>query len=328
MNKRTKNLMIMIGICVICFGAYGISMAVQSGGREEEPEKKAEMLWNISSEDITDISYVYNENEAVELSCSDGKWEYEKDDTFALNQTMAGDMADALAGAEILQKIDEADVDLFSFGLEVPSMTIDFQDAEGIAHSLAFGNYNTAAEACYAQKEDDNSVYMISTDVMSAFKYELYDLLVLDTIPSVSADCVSGVEVSRDGNIYEYTYQIEEKESSEEVVWYVSKNRGEKEKCDSDEFTEYVDNILGIVSEGAVNYNAGSRESLEKDYGITDCYVKVDYVNDETDETDEELSYTLRFGGNDGDGGVYMTVGDSCMVQIVSENTVNEIFGE
>lgn len=276
MNKRTKNLMIMIGICVICFGAYGISMAVQSGGKEEEPEKKAEMLWNISSEDITDISYVYNENEAVELSCSDGKWEYEKDDTFALNQTMAGDMADALAGAEILQKIDEADVDLFSFGLEVPSMTIDFQDAEGIAHSLAFGNYNTAAEACYAQKEDDNSVYMISADVMSAFKYELYDLLVLDTIPSVSADCVSGVEVSRDGNIYEYTYQIEEKESSEEVVWYVSKNRA-------------------------------------------------DYVND---ETDEELSYTLRFGGNDGDGGVYMTVGDSCMVQIVSENTVNEIFGE
>lgn len=339
-NKRTRNFFLMLGICALCFAAYGISVLVQKE-EEEAPGEKNELLWNISSDDITHISYVYNENDAVELSCSDGEWNYAQDSSFALNKTMAGDMADALAGAEIEQKIEEEDADLLSFGLEVPSMTISFEDAEGAGHSLIFGNYNTAAQAYYAQKEDDGSVYMISAEVMSPFQYELYDLLVLDEIPAVAADYVSGVEVSWDGNIYVYTYEIEEAETTEEetteetqdteeeteaaeeVVWYVSRNGGEKEKCDSEEFAEYVDNILSIVSLGAVNYNAGSEESLRNDYGITDHYVKVDYVNY---ETDEDLSYILRFGGNDGDGSVYMTVGDSTMVQLASEDTVEEIF--
>ena len=338
MNKRGKNLLIMAGVCVICFAGYGISTGIQKDGDADndtvETQDKSNTIWDLTSEDITNISYVYNENEAVKLSCKDHSWSYETDESFALNQDMAETMAKTLAEADIQQTIEEKDVDLLNFGLEVPALTVDFTEKDGTVHSLSFGNDNTAAEGYYVQKEDDNNVYIVSADVIGSFQYELYDLLVLDEIPQIEADYVSGMEVSYGGDIYSYTYSIEnvekteetdesdETEESEEVVWYVSVNGGEKEKCGTDEFATYADYALSIVSDGAADYNAGSEQNLKDTYGIDGDYLKIDYVDS---ETDEDLSYTLHFGNSDGNGEIYMTVGDSLMVQKADENTVKQI---
>ena len=173
MNKRGKNLLIMAGVCVICFAGYGISTGIQKDGDADndtvETQDKSNTIWDLTSEDITNISYVYNENEAVKLSCKDDSWSYETDESFALNQDMAETMAKTLAEADIQQTIEEKDVDLLNFGLEVPTLTVDFTEKDGTVHSLSFGNYNTAAEGYYVQKEDDNNVYIVSADVIGSF---------------------------------------------------------------------------------------------------------------------------------------------------------------
>mgnify|MGYP000777288081 FL=1 len=96
-------------------------------------------------------------------------------------------------------------------------------------------------------------------------------------------------------------------------------------QCDSTEFAELTDEILKISASNAADYNAGTAEKMAETYGITNRMITVNYVDA---DTDEEQSYALHFGNQDGSGNVYMTVNDSMQVQLVEESLVNSIFGE
>lgn len=328
MNKRMRNMLVLSGVCVLCFVGYGISVAMQKDTSQEE--EKSEKLFAVSADDITQITYNWQEEE-IALEKDGNDWQYKEDAAFSLNQTMAETMSEALSGAEVLQKIEEKDVDLQSFGLETPALAVTFSDGDGQQYQLSFGNYNTAAKGYYAMKNDDGCVYMVDSETMTDFEYGLYDLLVLDEIPSVDADYVSGITISDSGKITEYTYQIEEvqEETTQEetsalqVVWYAWDGT-DKVQCDSTEFAELTDEILKISASNAADYNAGSAEKLSETYGIADRMITVTYVDA---DTDEDKSYTLHFGSSDGAGSVYMTVDDSMQVQLVEESLVNSIFG-
>lgn len=328
MNKRMRNMLVLSGVCVLCFAGYGISVAMQKDTSQEE--EKSEKLFAVSADDITQITYNWQEEE-IALEKDGNDWQYKEDAAFSLNQTMAETMSEALSGAEVLQKIEEKDVDLQSFGLETPALAVTFSDGDGQQYQLSFGNYNTAAKGYYAMKNDDGCVYMVDSETMTDFEYGLYDLLVLDEIPSVDADYVSGITISDSGKTTEYTYQIEEVQeettqeetSASQVVWYAWDGT-DKVRCDSTEFAELTDEILKISASNAADYNAGSAEKLSETYGIADRMITVNYVDA---DTDEDKSYTLHFGSSDGAGNVYMTVDDSMQVQLVEESLVNSIFG-
>ncbi len=328
MNKRMRNMLVLSGVCVLCFAGYGISVAMQKDTSQEE--EKSEKLFAVSADDITQITYNWQEEE-IALEKDGNDWQYKEDAAFSLNQTMAETMSEALSGAEVLQKIEEKDVDLQSFGLETPALAVTFSDGDGQQYQLSFGNYNTAAKGYYAMKNDDGCVYMVDSETMTDFEYGLYDLLVLDEIPSVDADYVSGITISDSGKTTEYTYQIEEVQeettqeetSASQVVWYAWDGT-DKVRCDSTEFAELTDEILKISASNAADYNAGSAEKLSETYGIADRMITVNYVDA---DTDEDKNYTLHFGSSDGAGNVYMTVDDSMQVQLVEESLVNSIFG-
>ena len=328
MNKRMRNMLVLSGVCVLCFAGYGISVAMQKDTSQEE--EKSEKLFAVSADDITQITYNWQEEE-IALEKDGNDWQYKEDAAFSLNQTMAETMSEALSGAEVLQKIEEKDVDLQSFGLETPALAVTFSDGDGQQYQLSFGNYNTAAKGYYAMKNDDGCVYMVDSETMTDFEYGLYDLLVLDEIPSVDADYVSGITISDSGKTTEYTYQIEEVQeettqeetSASQVVWYAWDGT-DKVRCDSTEFAELTDEILKISASNAADYNAGSAEKLSETYGIADRMITVTHVDA---DTDEDKSYTLHFGSSDGAGSVYMTVDDSMQVQLVEESLVNSIFG-
>lgn len=328
MNKRMRNMLVLSGVCVLCFVGYGISVAMQKDTSQEE--EKSEKLFAVSADDITQITYNWQEEE-IALEKDGNDWQYKEDAAFSLNQTMAETMSEALSGVEVLQKIEEKDVDLQSFGLETPALAVTFSDGDGQQYQLSFGNYNTAAKGYYAMKNDDGCVYMVDSETMTDFEYGLYDLLVLDEIPSVDADYVSGITISDSGKTTEYTYQIEEVQeettqeetSASQVVWYAWDGT-DKVRCDSTEFAELTDEILKISASNAADYNAGSAKKLSETYGIADRMITVTYVDA---DTDEDKNYTLHFGSSDGAGNVYMTVDDSMQVQLVEESMVNSIFG-
>ena len=328
MKKRMRNMLVLSGICVLCFAGYGISLVMQKDTTEEEEKADTEGLLGISTDEITGITYTY-EGEKISLTKKDDTWQYAKDSAFAMNQTLASAMADTMAESQIERKISEDEVDMASFGLETPDLTVTVTEENGDSHVFSIGDYNSAFESYYVQ-EDGTSVYMVSGEFTDTFSYALYDLLVLDEIPAVTADYVTGLEITRDGNTDIYSCQVEEtettdaeEESESQVVWYVSRNGGEKETCDSTEVAELVDTILGVSATEAANYNAGSSETLSSEYGIDSDSVTVIYM---TEESEEESRYTLHFGNSNGSGSCYMTVGDSYMVQLVDEATVNEIF--
>lgn len=324
-----------MGICILIFCGYGISLTLQKEEEEKSEEADTQLLFELESGDIFMISYAYDE-EMISLEQEGDEWEYANDANFALNQSLAEEMATTLTNIEVTQMIQETDVDLESFGLDTPNHRISFITADGSSHELLFGNYNTAADAYYTLKNDDGCVYMVKEEVKEAFSYKLYDLLVLDEIPQVEADYVSKITVCDGENTTEYTYKIEEmeqesdesegeesEEASSQIVWYAW-NGTESTKCDSTQFAEFTEDILGITATQAADYHAGSTENLANTYGISEKFIMVSYVDA---DTDEEQSYVLYFGNSDGAGNVYMTVNDSMQVLLVEESLVNRISG-
>lgn len=354
MNKQNRNLAVMLGICALCFGAYAVSSSLQkntdSSDSDEETGSTAQNLWDITSSDISDISFIYDGNEEIKLIYQDGSWLYEADENFALNQELSAAMADAIADAETTRTITADEAETSEYGLDTSDISISFTDADGTSHSLTFGDYNTAADAYYAQKDDSDDIYLVSESLKNAFEYQLYDLLVLDEIPETEADYLSGLEIVYGGNTYTYTYEIVEttdsdtddedsddetsgdadsddendsSDTSTSIIWYESVNGTEPEQCGDDEFSTYADYVLSLSSDGAANYYAGSAENLKNDYGIDGNEITVHYVDP---DTDEEQSYTLHFGNETEDGEVYFTIGDSLMVQLVNADDLGLIF--
>jgi hypothetical protein len=352
---------VMLGICAICFGAYAISSSRQKNSdgsdSDEETDSTSENLWDITSSDISDISFIYDGNEEIKLIYQDGSWQYGADEHFALNQDLSAAMADAISTAQTTRTISADEADTSQFGLDSSDISISFTDAEGTSYSLVFGDYNTAADAYYAQKGDSDNVYLVSESLKSAFEYELYDLLVVDEIPETETDDLSGLEIVYGGNTYTYTCETVENtdsdsgdddsddenssdadsddgdtgdeedstDTSTSTVWYESVNGEKPQQCEDDEFSTYANYVLSLSSDGVANYYAGSVENLKNVYGIDGKEITVNYVDS---DTNEEQSYTLHFGDETEDGEVYFTIDDSLMVLLVNAEDLGLIMND
>lgn len=349
MKKKNRNLLIMLLLCGLCFGAYGISMAMQRDKDTEDAgttEEETVLLWEDGG-DISRIAFTQGETEEIDFSCTDGDWTYNGGEGFALNTSLVETLVSSLQSVAYTQSIPEENVDAEAFGLSEPEVQIQFVQGDA-THTLAIGDYNSAAEGYYVQREDDNRVYIVEASLIEALDYQLYDFLVLDEVPAVESDYVNGIEISYEGNTYAYTCKVEEvdesetetvdaesetetadmesetdAESSQQIVWYLSENGGEALKCDSDTVASLVSEILSLSADGAADYHVDSEEELSSAYGIGADYVKISYVDS---ETEEDKSYIIFIGNNTGDGYYYFTVGDSMQVQLAGEDAVADIW--
>ena len=168
-------MLVLSGVCVLCFAGYGISVAMQKDTSQEE--EKSEKLFEVSADDIMQITYNWQEEEiALE---KDGKdWQYKEDAAFSLNQTMAETMSEALSGAEVLQKIEEKDkkqlfnlIDVVLKGLPDPAHFIPYEQWE-LDSMFDDVNYAPLYGAYDGEKLVGMAQLYISQEMLADFKDE------------------------------------------------------------------------------------------------------------------------------------------------------------
>ena len=94
-------------------------------------------------------------------------------------------MATALSSVSADRLVEESAADFAKYGLDEPHAYVYVKYADGTDMKMHFGDLNTFTGTRYMNIDGTKKVYLVSTSLLSNFRYKLNDLLVHDTIPTV-----------------------------------------------------------------------------------------------------------------------------------------------
>lgn len=303
MNKRTKKLILAFSLLVLLCVSYIFLVPKDNGSEEEEASSDSETgessrLLDFNESSITAISF-----KGISLTLTDGKWLYTDDSDYPVDNDKAALLADTLADlsyTDRIKKSDAEDLSVYGFtqlsdnetladgssseNITYNNLTLEISfTADGTAHTYYIGGYNSIIGGYYMTFDNDDYIYMVNADITDAFDYEnIYELLVIDTIPEIDAAYMTGMAVVTPETSYTFMPEIVSEESS------TDNNATDDGVTDDDEADDSVtgDNVTDD-SEADVDV---------ADYDVTDDSVTDDGETDngeaEADTADESSTDT------------------------------------
>ncbi len=307
--KRLAILLSVVLLLVALIVIYVLLIPKTPTSTEDETSSESDVIMIAQEEytDMTELTSSYN-GETFTLVSEGGKWYWEGDRSFPLNQEIAVKMSWAISDIGAMREISSGDGSLSDYGLDNPEFTISVKYLSGTERTYYIGALNTFNDSRYLYLPQNDKIYNISSALTQYFEYGLYDMIIADTAPQIDAAKVKAIE---------YTYAdeaitIEDQKKIEAFITALS-----LEKC--------------------VDYNVSAEdiEALEE-YGLSDTdrrtltinYYEEKSVNGENSNISStanikiDQTYTIYFGeavpGEE--GAVYAMINDSEFVYAISES--------
>lgn len=366
-GKRTRSMILMVTVAVFFILAYVVSSGI-NGDEEEaslESGETGEKVLDISPDDITQIVFSSKEDEEntdsiqdIELIKEESEWIYGADNEFPLDESKIENMVSVLSNLTSSDEIDSESVNLEDYGVDVEKsyddivLTVSFKAGENL-YTYYVGNYNSITDGYYMVTETMDSIYMVETDIVDAFNYDLYDLLLPDEMPEINSDYLTGMAAATAEKSYIFEYEItteaeteadtvedteaesdtgslDDEELESYITWYrtvtdIETNvQGEKEAVDSSSFSQAVSDIIGIAVNEAVDYKPSDDALTEYGLIIPEYTIILTYL--ESEEAQEETTLTLYLG-SETDEGTYMRIGDSDIILLIDTIDLSGILG-
>lgn len=191
MKKQRKQLIILIVMLLLLVAGYfGVQKynEVQSSKSQEE---SVEMLLDLESASIEEISYLYNGQVLTFIKDGD-VWKYGDDRELSINQTRLGYMISAVAQLETQGKIETV-VELADYGLTEPTQEITLV-ANGQTYVIWIGNYNSMTSVSYVTLDGGSTVYAVGRSFSSTFDYSLEELIEEESVEETTQELIEEVE--------------------------------------------------------------------------------------------------------------------------------------
>ena len=234
-------------------------------------------------------------------------------------------MTPARTAAAATRQIDTPE-SLEDYGLDAPVLTITAQDEDGTEYSYAFGNVNELTGEYYLlYNGEEDTVYLVGSDLHDAFNYDLYDMVEMETLPEFGS--VTGLSVAQpQGSL---TLRYEEDGSSlsydPDNHWFLEKGDSLL-ALDAGKVSSLTGAITGLYWKSCVTYDVDDQELAA--WGLDDnaAVVTTTYTAaiDEGEETAEEETFVLRLG-NTSDEGTYAMLEGSSMVYLIDSETADSL---
>ena len=229
----------------------------------------------VDESSIVGISYT---NKGVEYSftLSGDKWTYLADATFPVDSSAMADYTSALAGIRADRAL-EADLKSAEYGLDSPAHTIKVTLSAGGSLIYNIGAYNKHSDSYYMTAEGHDKVYMVKAAFGELFSVELYDLLLVESLPEISTDEVTSITaVSAAG-----TVKLEKSGTGEDVTWTHTNREGGAASLESESADKIVTALTQTKLTECVDHNAtdeqlrafglgeSEREKITVTYNVT-----------------------------------------------------------
>ena len=294
--KKYKSLIILLAVLVVLVVAYVVTGQLKKKSAEKENEQKQIAVLDMS--DITSIQYT-NGTDTMSFIKEDGTWYSESDKEFPLQQSSLKTMAETFGTLSANRELTDGDT-LADYGLEEPQYTVTLKDADGEQQNFYIGN--AAGEDYYMTVGDKEKIYTVDYSVVNAMNFDLDSMLQKDTFPSIGADNIKKVTITKVGETTEY-----DADNSDQ----------------SDDITAIGGGLGAAYFVDCVDYSVQADELAQ--YGLDEAQrttVTVVY----TDSDDKEQTFILYVGGRDeSDAYNYVQMDGSKMVNTMTKETVNSI---
>ncbi|MBE5937326.1 MAG: DUF4340 domain-containing protein [Lachnospiraceae bacterium] len=288
-----KSQIITIILLAVLLVGLGVGYIIMKDYKTEKEMKEAAeeetttiSLGAVNSEEITAISYKYNDV-LVELVKEGDSWEH-KESGAPIDEEKSLMMTDALSSIDAIKVITDNTDNLEEYGLDKPTVSYTVTTSAGKTYSLSFGlKLTTTESAYYALYNDDNKVYSMSANYYEPFAVTLADITaILDEI-NVDADKITGVDVSTKEGYELSVEQIENVAEDEYYTWEIKKPYSNV-MADTDRWKVKLNAYGSMQYKKCVAYNA----EQYTEYGLDDPYatVKIDYYTVEGEDADVEVT--------------------------------------
>jgi len=317
-------------IAIVLLAALLIVYFALSGG-EDVPEtilgttdENIIMLAENDHSKILTLSYKCGETD-ISFEKKDGSWQLEDDEKFPLDESKVTDMAIAIAniGAHRhvvnLAAASDRDELIREYGFDEPFCTITVGYDDDREYKYILGAYNSFNGSYYFREDGSDDIYMVVSALYDYFDYEINDLILLDTFPSIDSGTVNAFRLTTP----EYTKETEDFDEVSALY----------DLFDGTELSDWVE--YGAEEETFAEYGLNKEKRIAFTALITssDSESKVDGAL-KTEETEGEIEYddtfSVYFGSLTEDGeSVYMTIDDSTIVYKVKKahmDAVTDIF--
>lgn len=315
MTKKRKNKALPLLLLVLLLAALLIGYAALSSSNDrKEAELAAEeaaanavtLIAEYDYTTATELSYQVAGSDPISFTQSAGVWTYAGDVNFPLNQNIVAQMAYAISTIAIDATVTEGSA--ADYGLDTPAYTIKVEYSGGSTHTYKIGDYNSFNDAYYFSM--DGEIYMVSSGLLPYFRYELNDLLALDSIPT--------------SDWADNSYVTEVLVTNGENAATISDDSGK---------TAVLAKLGAVQLTNCADYYADAEEKstygLDGSSSVAVKYKKAVTSTDESGNTNTtylETTYTLHIGTTVGHNeGFYVSPAKSNIVYIADEETVMEL---
>ena len=329
-KKKRKNaltLIAMLGLLVVMLGAYGVLLQHNKELENISDEEEEETQIPINEMEESEIKELRVQNESSEftLMYKDELWSLKEEEEFPVDQNVVSDLSSQMASLQATKEVIENAEDLSEYGLDTPEITVTITKSDDSIMTLSIGDQLTTGDDYYATVNNGNTVYVVEALVHNTFLKEKNDLMLIEELPSINTELITGVKVTSDQfSNFTLTYDEKNKEDysgSSLYPWYISGYYNDNANADLASVNELLTNYTSLAFKEGVDYK---KENLDQ-YGLKtpEDALTVWYREEEGGEVKD---LTLYLGSQNEQGDYYVRMEGSNCTYTMASSVISNLF--
>ncbi len=355
MKKRYTTLLI---LCILLAVVAGAVVLLRSGQAEDaDSSSEVATILETEADQITslewtagDASFALQRTETDDSSSGDG-WDYPANEALPLDGSVGEDLSDLLAGLTAARTLD-APENAADYGLDAPRLTVTVGTDAG-SHTLLVGSVNETTGDVYIQMLDTQTVYTLESDIVDQFPTSENDLILVESLPSISLSSVTDARLQTPQGLLElhYTEPVEEDSSAasdstsdsasdsaasdsaaEETTNWTATLDGAAIAVTNDQAEAVVRDVLALQYTACADYAPASLADYGLDqplYTLTLTYTEETASDSDSSDASEsqptEKTFTLYLGNVDDSGSVCAFQEGGVQVGLVSSTAYDAL---
>ena len=185
--SRPTKFAILVGCLLVAVGAYALAVHIAANEEETEESAQTETFISVSSDDITKLTWSYDETEYTLEKNDEGNWIWEGNEDFELDQDTVNGMVSTISAIDASRVLTDV-TDYAQYGLDDPESVITFETSDGQSIDIITGDTNEVSSEYYAKRSDDDSVYLVTGDYLNYYEWGAEDLAATDDDEDTESD--------------------------------------------------------------------------------------------------------------------------------------------
>jgi|GEM_PF-3846444 len=328
-KKKKKNFVIMS--LLLIFLSISLVIVTFAFKEDEAGEEETETI-NALKIDSNGIEGLHFETANLDAAFSkkDKVWKYDQDEDFPADSTLISSMIVKASNIVATRKITDISDNLNDYGMNDPILSITLTSSDSVDTQITVGSQNKISSEYYLRINAEDIIYTIDSALVSAYSADLYDLAELETIPTLSGDTISSINIQNGSNLFEIINDGEYgKDMQGASTWYLKSPFEYLRGIESYKFDDYLTILENFAYYKLAAYNI--TEDDLKAYGLYDSQRYIDIIYG---SSDNEKKLRLSIGNVDESESYYyvylvqyegLSISQSKRIYLMTSDTVASI---